>query len=124
MVPVTASGLFVAISLATSIDQTLTPLTQALDHLHQAAATVLAKREDAWRPHALALAEWLPKAQQAQDAAASLKNLKSDSPFFQSNVSLEDVHLGGSGKARKVEAWLYRNPGMTAGHAPVAGAND
>ena len=78
-----------------------------------------------------ALAEWLPKAQQAQSAAESLKNLKSaekwlkgaadtlrnerfapiagetrriwDQLRLQSNVSLEDVHLGGSGKARKVE---------------------
>jgi len=63
----------------------------------------------------LALAEWLPRAQQARNAADSLKNLKSDLPpadetrriwdqlRLQSNVSLEDVHLGGSGKARKVE---------------------
>ena len=94
-------------------------------------ATELARREDAWRPHALALAEWLPKAHQAQNAADSLKNLKSaekwlkaaadtlrnerfapiadetrriwDQLRLQSNVSLDDVHLGGSGKARKVE---------------------
>ena len=96
-----------------------------------AAATKLAEREDAWRPHALALAEWLPKAQQAQNATQPLKNLKSadkwlkgaadtlrnerfapiadetrriwDQLRLQSNVSLDDVHLGGSGKARKVE---------------------
>ena len=64
------------VDLANAIDQSLEPLTQSLTALRQAAATKLAEREDAWRPHALALAEWLPKAHQAQTAADSLKNLK------------------------------------------------
>ena len=97
----------------------------------QAAADELSRREDAWRPHALALAEWLPKARKARKAAEALPLLKAaekwmkdaaddirnerfapiadqtrriwDQLKLQSNVSLDDVHLGGTGKARKVE---------------------
>jgi len=89
------------------------------------------RREDTWRPHARALTEWLPRARAALEAARSLPDLKSaekwlkdaaedirnqrfapiaeqtrriwDQLRLQSNVSLEGVHLGGTGKARKVE---------------------
>ena len=117
--------------LATSIEQTIDPLTESLTQLRHAAQAELAAREDAWRPHALALAEWLPTARKAKKDAESLPNLKAaekwlkgaadairnerfapiadharriwDQLKLQSNVSLEEVYLGGSGKARKVE---------------------
>jgi len=106
------------------------PKIMALDGA-KAAAEALQSREDTWRPHALALAEWLPKAVKATKARESLSNLKHadkwlkeaadairnerfapiadqtktiwDQLKLQSNVSLEAVHLGGTGKARKVE---------------------
>ena len=106
-------------------------MVTSLDQLRQAAAKALQAREDTWRPHALALAEWLPKAVKARKAGESLPLLKKAEKWMkdaaddirnerfapiadetrriweklrlQSNVSLDDVHLGGAGKARKVE---------------------
>jgi ABC-type lipoprotein export system ATPase subunit len=104
-----------------------------LDQLKQAAAKELEARQDAWRPHATAINEWLPKARKAKKAAESLPNLKAaekwmkdaadairnerfapiaeqtktiwDQLKLQSNVTLTDIHLKGDGtnKARKVE---------------------
>jgi predicted ATPase len=120
-----------AIALAAAVDEALPDMVISVDQLRQAAAEALRTREDAWRPHALALAEWLPKVRAAREAAASLPLLKKaekwlkeaaddirnerfapiadqtraiwDQLRLQSNVSLEKVHLGGAGKARKVE---------------------
>ncbi len=117
--------------LGAAIEANLPQLIASLDELRQAAKTELLSREDAWHPHALALAEWLPKARKARQGALSLPSLKAaekwmkdaadvlrnerftpiadqtksiwDQLKLQSNVSLEDVHLGGTGKARKVE---------------------
>jgi ABC-type lipoprotein export system ATPase subunit len=118
-------------ALATAVDQGLAEMVISVDQLRQAAAEALRTREDAWRPHVLALAEWLPKARTARKAAESLPLLKKAEKWLkgaaddirnerfapiaketraiweklrlQSNVSLENVHLGGAGKARKVE---------------------
>ena len=116
---------------ASATGEAIDQLVISLDQLRQAAAKALQAREDTWRPHALALAEWLPKALKARKAAESLPLLKKAEKWMkdaaddirnerfapiadetrriweklrlQSNVSLDDVHLGGAGKARKVE---------------------
>jgi hypothetical protein len=118
-------------AVATAVEASLPQLVTSLDQLRKAAAEQLQAREDAWRPHGTAVAEWLPKARTARKQAESLPNLKAAEKWvkdaadtirnerfapiadhtrriweqlrLQSNVSLEDVHLGGTGKARKVE---------------------
>ena len=118
-------------TLAKAIEAEASPLVIQLGQLKEAAARELEARQDAWRPHATALNEWLPKARRAKRGAESLPNLKAaekwmkdaadairnerfapiadktkaiwDQLKLQSNVSLEKVHLGGTGKQRKVE---------------------
>ena len=63
-------------ALADALEQHAGALRQALDRLKAAAAQELAKREDAWRPHAAQIAQWLPKAKEARAAAAPLAELK------------------------------------------------
>jgi len=62
-----------ASELATGIEESLGPLSAAVNELRNAQAD-LAAREDAWRPHTLALAEWLPAAGKARKHAESLPN--------------------------------------------------
>ncbi len=106
---------------------------EALAALQTTAAAELAKREDAWRPHAARIAQWLPKAAQARRAAQPLAPLKKaekwlkdeaetiraerfspiegharaiwDRLKLQSNVSLEHIALKGDHKStqRRVE---------------------
>jgi hypothetical protein len=93
---------------AAAIEGSVPQLVTSVDQLRNAASQELSRREDTWRPHALALAKWLPMARKARTAAESLPGLKAAAaPFWdqlrlQSNISLEDVHPGGAGKARKV----------------------
>jgi hypothetical protein len=120
-----------AAAVAEALDQSALPLQEATANLKAVAETELTRLEDAWRPAAGLLAEWLPKAKAAKDAAEVVPQLKSAEKWLkgaaetlrnerfapiaqqtkqvweqlrlQSNVSLEDIHLGGTGKARKVE---------------------
>ena len=118
-------------TLAKALEEEASQLVTQLDQLKQAATRELEARQDVWRPHATTLHEWLPKARKAKQATESLPNLKAaetwmkktadairnerfapiadqtkaiwDQLKLQSNVSLEKVHLGGTGKQRKVE---------------------
>jgi DNA repair exonuclease SbcCD ATPase subunit len=120
-----------ATALADAIEKAGSPMVTSVDQLRKTAAQQLASKEDAWRPHATALAEWLPKARKAKAQSEAQSNLKAaekwlkdaaeairnerfapiadharriwDRLKLQSNVSLESVQLGGTGKARKVE---------------------
>jgi ABC-type lipoprotein export system ATPase subunit len=120
-----------AADLVAAIESGIDSLVTSLDQLRTRAQQELEGRQDAWRPHARDLNEWLPRARKARKAAESLPDLKSAEKWMkeaadairnerfapiaektraiwnqlklQSNVSLEKVHLGGSGKARKVE---------------------
>ena len=112
-------------------DEFVVSLSVSVEQLRQAAVESLQTREDTWRPRALTLLEWLPKAIGARRSAVTLPLLKAadkwlkeaadairnerfapiadqtkaiwDQLKLQSHVSLEAVHLGGAGKARKVE---------------------
>ncbi len=117
--------------LADAIEREAGQFVSQLNQLRQATRQALEARQDLWRPYATALNEWLPMARRAKKGAESLPNLKAaekwmkdaadairnerfapiadktksiwDQLKLQSNVSLEKVHLGGAGKARKVE---------------------
>ncbi len=107
-------------SLATSIEQTLTPLTQALDHLRQAAATKLAEREDAWRSHALALAKTddlppdiarrvIPGLCREALEAACMETVRRRPPYFAALALFDDMD-----KAGEVMTRINRDGGRPA----------
>ena len=117
------------VALADGVEKAIGPFTKRLLALHIAAATELTKREDAWRPYAQRLQQWLPKARSAYLAAKKLALLKSaekwlketaeeirtdrfapiaehtkriwDQLKLQSNVSLERIELKGDQKSNR-----------------------
>src|SRR5262249_2749448 len=66
-----------AADLATAIENGIDELVASLDQLRTKAQQELESRQDAWRPHARDLNEWLPRARKARKAAESLPDLKS-----------------------------------------------
>ena len=120
-------------ALADAIAKSGGPLLDALQRLKAAANAELATREDAWRPFAAQIAQWLPKAKQARKQAEPLAELKKaekwlketaediradrfapiedhaksiwDQLKLQSNVSLARIALKGDSKStqRRVE---------------------
>ena len=117
-------------ALADHFETNLLAFSGAVTNLATQALEEAQKRDDAWRPVASAIAEWLPaarKAQKAQDAVADLKQAEAwwkdvseqmrNERFapvaqramntwkqlrLQSNVDLGDVGLEGTGVKRKV----------------------
>lgn len=107
------------------------PLREALDELARAARQELQKREDAWRPLARRLLEWIPGAERARAAASALPAIEAAEGWLaeqgkalraerfapigqrargiweqlrlQSNVDLRDVVLEGTATKRRVE---------------------
>ncbi|HEX9187740.1 MAG TPA: hypothetical protein VGB87_11735, partial [Vicinamibacteria bacterium] len=136
-------------ALADALETNAGALREALDRLKTTAAAELAKREDAWRPFAAQIAQWLPRAKQARQAAAPLAELKKaekwlkdtadairvdrfapiedeakriwDRLKLQSNVSLERVYLKGdkSNKLRHVEVDVTVDGQEGAARAPL-----
>ncbi len=120
-------------ALADGVEKAIGPFTKLLLELHIAAAAELTRREDAWRPFAQRIQQWLPRARVAYYGAENLAHLKHaekwlkdaaetirndrfapiadhamriwDQLKLQSNVSLARIHLKGdsSNKQRKVE---------------------
>lgn len=62
--------------MATHIDAAGPALDAALARVRETATVVLERREDAWRPAARALREWLPAARSALDGVDDVKDLK------------------------------------------------
>ena len=116
---------------AAALSDTLRSLRTVVDQLARAAQTELARRDDAWRPIATELREWLPSARAAvagrahtvalKDAEAWMKAAAADlqaerlAPIAEaaksnwtqlrqeSNVSLDGFHLRRSGNTRSAE---------------------
>jgi recombinational DNA repair ATPase RecF len=117
--------------LAEAVEAATPALRGAADALRISARAQLDAREDAWRPVAIQIAEWLPVARSARDGAAHVAGIKKAEKWLkqaaedlrnerfapiadqtlavweqlrqQSHVSLGRIHLGGSGKGRRVE---------------------
>jgi hypothetical protein len=62
--------------LTTTTEQSIVQLVISVDQLDKVAAQELTPREDTWRPHAVAVARWLPNARKARTSGESLQNLK------------------------------------------------
>jgi len=105
-------------------------LKTAVDYLREQAQLSLKEREDAWRPMALALAEWLPGARKMLAEADTVKHLKAAEDWIRatatdirnerfqpikeevkeiwsllrtnSNVDLEDITFEGKATSRRV----------------------
>ncbi len=118
-------------ALATHLEASIDPLTQALTAVRDQARTELQRREDQWTPLARQLNAWLPTARTARKAAEVVPQIKQAEKWLketaeeirnerfapiaeraiaiweqlriQSNVSLGRVYLGGSGTKRHVE---------------------
>jgi hypothetical protein len=70
------------------------PLSVAVEQLRRHAVVELQSREDAWRPFAAQIAQWLPRATQARKAAEPLAPHATriwDQLKLQSNVSLDRI---------------------------------
>jgi DNA repair exonuclease SbcCD ATPase subunit len=120
-------------ALAAGVEKAIAPFTSQMLAVHVAAAAELTKREDAWRPFAQRIHQWLPRARDAYHGAAKLALLKHAEKWLkdaaetirndrfapiadhamriweelklQSNVQLARIHLKGdsTNKQRKVE---------------------
>ena len=118
-------------ALATHLEQKREALASAFARLVAEAAAERQRREDAWRPVALHLATWLPRAREARQAVAAVPRIKKAEKWLKeaeedirnerlkpiaesakalcrellmgSNVTLERIYLAGSGTKRKVE---------------------
>ena len=118
-------------ALATHLEKNHAGLSAALKALSEEAAAERQRREDAWRPVAMHLATWLPRARQARGSAAAVPLIKKAEKWLRdaeedvrnerlkpiaesakalcrdllhgSNVTLERIYLAGSGTKRKVE---------------------
>ena len=74
-------------ALADHVQQTLPPLRQAYSALQQEAAALIKDREDAWSPVALELAEWLRKAELADEAEPKLTVASEAMKWLQDNAT-------------------------------------
>jgi recombinational DNA repair ATPase RecF len=120
-----------ALTLATHLETQAAPAAAAIKALADEAALEHRRREDVWRPLGTALAQWLPKARQAQQAKAAVPQLKKAESWLKEtedairndrvrpiaeqakahcaklllggNVVLGDITLSGSGPKRRVE---------------------
>jgi DNA repair exonuclease SbcCD ATPase subunit len=116
-------------ALAEAVDKTIPPYTKLLVALHVTAAAELTKREDAWRPFARRVQDWLPRARAAyygarklvllkhaekwlEEAAETIRNDRFapiaehamriwDQLKLQSNVSLARIQLKGDSKSNR-----------------------
>jgi ABC-type lipoprotein export system ATPase subunit len=73
-------------ALADHVEQTLPELQDAYTALRQEAADLITAREDAWSPVALALADWVQKAELAADAGPKLKVATEAQKWLQANA--------------------------------------
>ena len=74
-------------ALADHVQQTLPPLREAYAALQQEAAALIKDREDAWSPVALELAEWLRKAELADEAEPKLTVASEALKWLQDNAT-------------------------------------
>ena len=74
-------------ALADHVQQTLPPLREAYAALQQEAAALIKDREDAWSPVALELAEWLRKAELADEAEPKLNVASEALKWLQDNAA-------------------------------------
>jgi recombinational DNA repair ATPase RecF len=116
--------------LADHLEHAVVPLEEAAADVRRRAQAELGRREDAWRPAALRLAAWLKEAEEAQEAAKSVPDLKAAEKWLketsaeirqlrfepvaseairnwaelrqQSSVEVEAIALEGSGPRRRL----------------------
>jgi DNA repair exonuclease SbcCD ATPase subunit len=74
-------------ALADHVQQTLPPLREAYAALQQEATALIKGREDAWNPVALELAEWLRKAELADEAEPKLNVASEALKWLQDNAA-------------------------------------
>lgn len=74
-------------ALADHVQQTLPPLREAYAALQQEAAALIKDREDAWSPVALELAEWLRKAELADEVEPRLNVASKALKWLQDNAA-------------------------------------
>ena len=74
-------------ALADHVQQTLPPLWEAYAALQQHAAALIKDREDAWSPVAFELAEWLRKAELADEAEPKLNVASEALKWLQDNAA-------------------------------------
>jgi recombinational DNA repair ATPase RecF len=126
----TAREIGTASALADHFESNILAFSEAVTNLATEARDEAQKRDDAWRPIASAIAEWLPAARKAQAAQASIADLKDAEKWWkqvseemrderfapiakkamdtwkqlrlQSNVDLGEIDLEGAGVRRKV----------------------
>lgn len=74
-------------SMADHVEGTLPPLQEAYSALQQEAAALITDREDAWSPVALELAEWVRKAEAANEVESKLAVASEALKWLQDNAS-------------------------------------
>src|SRR5581483_6890908 len=119
------------LQMATHLETQAEPTGAAIRALAVEADTEYRRREDVWRPIAIALAQWLPPARKAQQAKGAVPKLKKAEQWLRdtegdirndrirpiadkakeycatllqgSNVALGGITLSGSGPKRRVD---------------------
>jgi hypothetical protein len=118
------------LAIARHLTEQIESVTEATNALRKAATEELARREDLWRPVAIALTEWLGSARQATEQSARVRTLKAAEQWLkeasssirderfepladaatkvwealrtQSNIELKRISLAGASTQRKV----------------------
>jgi recombinational DNA repair ATPase RecF len=111
-------------AMATFVEQHAPILRKAVGTLADAARTELTKRQDVWRPIAVALSAWAADARDARDGAERIKSIKAAEDWLKSAAAeiRHERFAPISERAMATWAHLRRNSNVELGKIQLVGA--